>query len=72
MKTSKVIDIKNNKVELTDGSVKYIDAYILELEDRIIKALDIMKEYDDVEPWSEYKVSGEKLFKLMDKLEDRK
>lgn len=71
METSKKIDIKNNKVELTDGSVKYIDAYILELEDRLIKSLEDMKIYLDVEPWSEYKVSGEKLFELMDKLEGR-
>lgn len=72
MKTSKIIDIKNNMVTMSDGSQKFIDAYILELEDRLINALNIMEAYADVEPWSTYKVSGEKLFKLMDKLEGRK
>ena len=37
MKTSKIIDIKNNMVTMSDGSKKYIDAYILELEDKLIK-----------------------------------
>ena len=72
MKTSKIIDIKNNMVTMNDGSQKFIDAYILELEDRLINALNIMESYKDVEPWSTYEVSGEKLFKLMDKLEGRK
>lgn len=72
MKTSKIIDVKNNMVTMNDGSQKFIDAYILELEDRIINALNIMESYKDVEPWSTYKVSGEKLFELMDKLEGRK
>lgn len=72
MKTSKIIDIKNNMVTMSDGSQKFIDAYILELEDRLINALNIMEDYVDVEPWSTYKVSGEKLFELMDKLEGRK
>ena len=72
MKTSKIIDIKNNMVTMSDGSQKFIDAYILELEDRLINALNIMEVYVDVKPWSTYKVSGEKLFELMDKLEGRK
>ena len=72
MKTSKIIDIKNNMVTMNDGSQKFIDAYILELEDRLINALNIMEVYVDVKPWSTYKVSGEKLFELMDKLEGRK
>lgn len=37
MKTSKIIDIKNNIVTMSDGSQKFIDAYILELEDKLIK-----------------------------------
>ena len=37
MKTSKIIDIKNNMVTMSDGSQKFIDAYILELEDKLIK-----------------------------------
>ena len=37
MKTSKIIDIKNNMVTMNDGSQKFIDAYILELEDKLIK-----------------------------------
>ena len=37
MKTSKKIDVVRGIVVMTDDSEKYIDAYILELEDKLIK-----------------------------------
>ena len=37
METSKKIDIVRGIVIMTDGSQKFIDAYILELEDKLIK-----------------------------------
>ena len=37
METSKKIDVVRGIVVMTDGSKKYIDAYILELEDKLIK-----------------------------------
>lgn len=37
METSKKIDVVRGIVVMTDGSEKYIDAYILELEDKLIK-----------------------------------
>lgn len=72
MKTSEIIDIKKGEVELSDGSIKYIDNYILELEDRILKTLHLLQDFDDVDPNCRYDISGELLFKVMDKLEGRK
>ena len=37
METSKKIDVVRGIVVMTDGSEKCIDAYILELEDKLIK-----------------------------------
>lgn len=37
METSKKIDVVRGIVVMTDGSQKFIDAYILELEDKLIK-----------------------------------
>lgn len=71
MKRAIKIDLTNGMVTLDDGSQKTLDNYILELEDRLIKIYSILESYNDVEPWSFYKVSGDKLFKVMDIVEGK-
>ena len=72
MKVSLNINIPKGQVALNDGSVKQIDNYVLELEDRLIKIHELLKDYADVEPWSMYQITGETLFEIMDLIEDRK
>ena len=72
MNTAKKIDVKNGTVILSDGNKKTIDNYILELEDRLIAAKELLIEYEDVDANSEYLISGETLFEVMDILENRK
>lgn len=72
MKKAIKIDLTNGMVTLDDGSKKTIDNYILELEDRFIKLQEILKDYEDVNPSSEYMILGEMLFNIMDIIEDRK
>lgn len=45
MKTIKKIDINKKLVYFTDGSTKYIDNYILELEDKLLQIEDIVNGY---------------------------
>ena len=71
MKKAIKIDVSNGMVTLDDGSQKTIDNYILELEDRLIKLQDILKDYEDVNPDSEYMILGEMLFNIMDTLEGK-
>ena len=71
MKKAIKIDVSNGMVTLDDGSQKTIDNYILELEDRLIKLQDILKDYEDVNPDSEYMILGEMLFNIMDPLEGK-
>lgn len=72
MKTSIRIDSKNGIVTLNDGSKKIIDNYVLELEDRLIKIHDLLRDYEDVNPLDLYTITGETLFVIMDILENRK
>lgn len=71
MKKTIKIDVSNGMVTLDDGSQKTIDNYILELEDRLIKLQDILKDYEDVDPNAEYMILGEMLFNIMDTLEGK-
>lgn len=71
MKNAVKIDVSNGIVILSDGSQKTIDNYILELEDRFIKLQEILKDYEDVNPNSEYMILGEMLFNIMDIIEGR-
>lgn len=66
------IDVSNGMITLDDGSKKTVDNYIFELEDRLIKLHDILKDYGDVNPNAEYMILGEMLFNIMDIIEDRK
>lgn len=72
MKNAIKIDLVKGIVELNDGSIKNIDNYIFELEDRFIKLQDILKDYVDVDPNAEYMILGEMLFNIMDIIENRK
>lgn len=72
MKSAVKIDLVKGIVELNDGSIKNIDNYIFELEDRFIKLQDILKDYGDVDPNAEYMILGEMLFNIMDIIENRK
>lgn len=72
MKNAVKIDLVNNIITLNDGTKKTIDNYILELEDRLIKVYDILKDFGDVNPSHFYTITGESLFEVMDLLEDRK
>lgn len=72
MKSAIKIDLVKGIVELNNGSIKNIDNYIFELEDRFIKLHEILKDYEDVNPNSEYMILGEMLFNIMDIIEDRK
>jgi hypothetical protein len=72
MKAAIKIDLVKGIVELNDGSIKNIDNYIFELEDRFIKLQDILKDYVDVDPNAEYMILGEMLFNIMDIIENRK
>ena len=69
MKKASKIDLVNGMVTLDDGSQKTIDNYILELEDRFIVLQELLKDFEDVEPTSEYLVTGEMLFNIMDIIE---
>ena len=71
MKAAIKIDLVKGIVELNDGSIKNIDNYIFELEDRFIKLQEILKDYEDVDPNAEYMILGEMLFNIMDIIEDR-
>ena len=71
MKAAIKIDLVKGIVELNDGSIKNIDNYIFELEDRFIKLQEILKDYGDVDPNAEYMILGEMLFNIMDIIEDR-
>lgn len=71
MRNAVKIDVSNGIVILSDGSQKTIDNYILELEDRFIKLQEILKDYGDVNPNSEYMILGEMLFNIMDIIEGR-
>lgn len=70
MKSAIKIDLVKGIVELNDGSIKNIDNYIFELEDRFIKLHEILKDYGDVDPNAEYMILGEMLFNIMDIIED--
>ena len=72
MRNAVKIDLVKGIVELNDGSIKNIDNYIFELEDRFIKLQDILKDYVDVDPNAEYMILGEMLFNIMDIIENRK
>ena len=72
MKSAIKIDLVKGIVELNDCSIKNIDNYIFELEDRFIKLHEILKDYVDVDPNAEYMILGEMLFNIMDIIEDRK
>ena len=72
MKAAIKIDLVKGIVELNDGSIKNIDNYIFELEDRFIKLQEILKDYGDVDPNAEYMILGEMLFNIMDIIENRK
>ena len=72
MKSAIKIDLVKGIVELNDGSIKNIDNYIFELEDRFIKLHEILKDYGDVDPNAEYMILGEMLFNIMDIIENRK
>ena len=71
MRNAVKIDVSNGMVILSDGSQKTIDNYIFELEDRFIKLQEILKDYGDVNPNSEYMILGEVLFNIMDIIEGR-
>lgn len=72
MKNAIKIDLVKGIVELNDGSIKNIDNYIFELEDRFIKLHEILKDYENVAPNAEYMILGEMLFNVMDIIENRK
>lgn len=65
------IDLSNGMVTLNDGSQKTLDNYVFELEDRLIKTQELLKDYEDVDPSSEYLLDGELLFKVMDSVEGK-
>ena len=69
MKTIKKINLNTNEVTLSDGSIKYVDAYLMELEDRIIKAINKLP---DTKPEHSYYFKGEELWEILDILENRK
>lgn len=71
MRRAAKIDLSNGMITLDDGSEKTLDNYILELEDRLIKIHEILKDYGDVNPNSEYMILGEMLFNIMDILEGK-
>lgn len=71
MKKAIKIDLTNGMVTLDDGSQKTLDNYVLELEDRFIKLQEILKDYEDVNPSSEYMILGEMLFNIMDIIEGK-
>lgn len=71
MKSAIKIDLIKGIVELNDGSIKNIDNYIFELEDRFIKLQEILKNYGDVDPNAEYMILGEMLFNIMDIVEGK-
>lgn len=72
MRNAVRINLADGTIQLNDNNKKTLDNYILELEDRLIDIYDILEEYKDVDPNKDYVVSGEKLFEIMDILEDRK
>lgn len=72
MKVSLNINIPKGQVALNDGSVKQIDNYVLELEDRLIKIHEKLKAFEDANPDLLYTIDGETLFEVMDLIEDRK
>lgn len=71
MKKAIKIDLTTGYVVLNDGSKKTLDNYVLELEDKLDKVYEELKEYSDVNAWETYKVDGVKLFNIMDILEDK-
>ncbi len=71
MKTAIKINLANGMVVLSDGSEKSIDNYILELEDRLVKVQESLKDYGDIDPWEIYKITGEQLFQIMDAVEGK-
>ena len=71
MKRAIKIDVINGMVTLDDGSQKTIDNYIFELEDRLIKLQEELKDYEDVDPDKQYMILGEVLFKIMDLIEGK-
>ena len=71
MKKVLKIDLSNCIVTLSDGSQKTIDNYILELEDRFAKLAELLKDYEDVRPTTEYLINGEMLFNIMDIIEGK-
>ena len=71
MKSAIKIDLTKGIVTLSDGNQKAIDNYIFELEDRLIKLQELLKEFEDVEPDKEYVISGELLFNVMDCVEGK-
>lgn len=71
MKTAIKIDLEKRIVTFGDGSEKTLDNYVLELEDRLIKLHEILKDYEDADPNNEYLVEGEVLFNAMDVLEGK-
>ena len=71
MRRAAKIDLSNGMITLDDGSEKTLDNYILELEDRLIKIHEILKDYEDVNPNSEYMILGEMLFNIMDIVEGK-
>lgn len=72
MKKVSKIDLSKNIVAFNDDSEKLLDNYIFELEDRLIKVHDLLKDYEDVDPNAQYTILGETLFEVMDILENRK
>lgn len=71
MKRAIKIDLSNGMITLNDGSQKTLDNYVFELEDRLIKTQELLKDYEDVDPNSEYLLDGELLFKVMDSVEGK-
>lgn len=71
MKKASKIDLVNGMVTLDDGSQKAIDNYIFELEDRFIALQELLRDYEDVNPSSEYMILGEMLFNIMDIIEGK-
>lgn len=71
MNKSVKINLQTGIVSLNDGRKKTLDNYILELEDRLEKIHEILKDYEDVNPNSEYMILGEMLFNIMDLIEGK-
>lgn len=71
MKSAIKIDLTKGIVTLNDGNQKAIDNYIFELEDRLIKLQEILKDYGDVDPNAQYMILGEMLFSIMDIIEGK-